>query len=105
MPGTQNASGKKKGRVRKRRALKPTSNGNCSSWNFIVGKKGSAYIRRWGQQRSLQVSNMEVINNLSTRSVDEVLNNLWAICGPPVDCTVEYRIVKMQASFMHQVVA
>ena len=53
----------------------------------------------------MQVSNMEVINNLSTGSVDEVLNNLWAICGAPVDCTVEYRIVKMRLRLMHQVVA
>jgi hypothetical protein len=35
--------------------------------------------------------------------VDHSLNNLWAICGPPVDCSVEYRIVETTWLLMHQV--
>lgn len=46
-----------------------------------------------GQDRSLQVSNRELINNLSTEMVDESLDNLWAICGPPVDCSQTSRMV------------
>jgi len=42
----------------------------------------------------LQVSNMPLINNLSTGSVEQSLNNLWANCGAPVDGLRESRIVK-----------
>jgi hypothetical protein len=39
-------TGKKKGRVRLRRALNQQSFGNCEGWNFIVGKKCSTGIRK-----------------------------------------------------------
>ncbi len=47
---------------------------------------------------------MKDINKLSTESVDYVLNNLWVICGTPVDCMLEYRIVKMSRLLMSQVI-
>jgi len=72
----------------------PTSNGNCSSWNFIVGKKGVAYIRERALDGSLQASNIELIYMLSTAEVDHSLNNLWVICGAPVDGGLESRIVE-----------
>lgn len=53
-----------------------------------------------GQERSLQVSNMKLTNSLSTDKVDEPLDNLWAICGPPVDCLETSRMVNTQRLLM-----
>lgn len=80
----------------------PTSNGNCSSWNFIVGKKGGAYSRAKGLGWSLQVNNIALINNLSTASVEQSLNNLWANCGPSVDGPQVSRIVKNPRRLMRR---
>jgi hypothetical protein len=63
---------------------KPTIYGNCDSWSFIVGKKPGAYSRNDLRTRSLQVSNMQVIHNLSTKLGSKVWDNLWAICGSAV---------------------
>ncbi len=51
---------------------------------------------------SLQVSNMEVINNLSTESVDEFWDNLWANCGASVDGSQSYRIVEPTSALMQE---
>ena len=53
-----------------------------------------------GQEGSLQVSNMKLMNNLSTEMVDESLDNLWAICGPPVDCLKTSRMVNTRRLLM-----
>jgi len=48
----------------------------------------------------LQVHNIKDTNRLSTGSVEQLLNNLWAICGAPVDCRLTSRIVKVSALLM-----
>lgn len=63
---------------------KPTIYGNCDSWSFIVGKKPRAYSRNDHEARSLRVSNMQVIHNLSTKIGGKLQDNLWAICGSAV---------------------
>jgi hypothetical protein len=72
---------------------KPTIYGNCDSWDFIVGKKPRTYSPRTGTRESLQRCNMEFIHKLSTSLEREILDNLWAICGSPVDCHNSSRIV------------
>ncbi len=54
-----------------------------------------------GQEGSLQVSNKKVINSLSTNTVDGQWDNLWVICGGPVDCPGTYRIVEEPCPLMH----
>ncbi|WP_143694561.1 hypothetical protein [Variovorax sp. JS1663] len=49
----------------------------------------------------MQVSNMELVNSLSTGPVDHFLNNLWAICGASVDGTRTSRIVEKPRQLMH----
>jgi len=83
----------------------PTIYGNCDSWNFIVGKKGGAYSREDRPGGSLQVHNMKLINSLSTNAVGHGWDNLWAICGAPVDCHKPSRIVNKRLSFMHRKLA
>ena len=63
-------------------------------------KKGGTYIQGQGQNGSLQVHNIKDINNLSTGTVEHSMNNLWAICGAPVDCCLTSRIVKVVALLM-----
>ncbi|MDP3138934.1 MAG: hypothetical protein Q8N17_21685, partial [Burkholderiaceae bacterium] len=59
----------------------------------IVGKKPRAYSPKIAVTMSLQRSNMNFINNLSTTPGDGTLNNLWAICGSPVNHAIESRMV------------
>ena len=47
---------------------------------------------------------MPLINNLSTGSVEQLLNNLWANCGTPVDGLRVSRIVKIPSSLMRRLV-
>jgi hypothetical protein len=54
-----------------------------------------------GQEGSLQVSNKKVINNLSTKSVGSLWDNLWVICGATVDCLGTYRMVESVSALMH----
>ena len=42
----------------------PTIYGNCDSWNFIVGKKPIAYIRKTDKAWSLRCNNGKVIHSL-----------------------------------------
>lgn len=42
----------------------PTINGNCDSWNFIVGKNPPPSTAALTGKGELQGSNMEVIHNL-----------------------------------------
>ena len=51
---------------------------------------------------SLQVSNMKVINNLSTESVDEFWDNLWVNCGAPVDGSMSSRMVERASLLMQE---
>jgi hypothetical protein len=44
----------------------PTINGNCDSWDFIVGKKPNTHIPKTPQCRSLQAHNRKLINKLFT---------------------------------------
>lgn len=53
-----------------------------------------------GWEGSLQVSNKKVMNSLSTKSVDDRWDNLWAICGATVDCYPAYRMVERSGAFM-----
>jgi hypothetical protein len=62
----------------------PTISGNCDSWSFIVGKKPGAYSRASARTGSLQVSNIKVIHNLSTKIEGKCWDNMWAICGSAV---------------------
>ena len=47
----------------------PTINGNCDSWDFIVGKLAQSHSPATGLGRSLLLCNMKLINNLSTNDV------------------------------------
>ncbi len=62
----------------------PTIYGNCDSWDFIVGKKPGAYSLHHASMGSLQPHNTQVINSIFTILVDKILNNLWVVCGSPV---------------------
>ena len=44
----------------------PTINGNCDSWDFIVGKLAQSHSPGFGSGRSLLLCNMKLINSLST---------------------------------------
>jgi len=44
----------------------PTINGNCDSWDFIVGKKPNTYSPKTALCRSLQARNRKLINKLFT---------------------------------------
>ena len=72
---------------------KPTIYGNCDSWSFIVGKKPGTYRPVTGKIASLQGSNMNLMHNLSTYLVYDILDNLWAICGSAVNLSGSSRIV------------
>ncbi len=49
---------------------------------------------------SLQVNNKQVINILSTYQVRDLLDNLWARCGEPVERLVASRMVKISSRLM-----
>ena len=51
---------------------------------------------------SLQVSNMKVMNNLSTESVDEFWDNLWVNCGASVDGSLSSRMVEPASLLMQE---
>jgi hypothetical protein len=57
-----------KGRRHEKRARQmltrpePTSNGNCDSWEFIVGKKAKTPTQQWPKKDTLQMRH----RNLST---------------------------------------
>ena len=78
----------------------PTIYGNCDSWSFIVGKKPRAYSARSGREGSLQGCNKTFIHRLSTKSVGMRLDNLWAICGRPVEHFDSSRMVGSSALHM-----
>lgn len=50
----------------------------------------------------MQVHNIKDTNRLSTGSVKQLLNNLWAICGAPVDCHLTSRMVEVSAFLMRR---
>jgi len=45
---------------------------------------------------------MELINSLSTNAVEYQWDNLWAICGAPVDCHKTSRIVNKHVWLMRR---
>jgi len=92
---------KKKGRVMKVTRPEPKIYGNCDSWSFIVGKKPRTYRRHGHRRGSLQASNKKVIHNLSTKSGGKCWDNMWAICGSPVDCAYCFRMMVGPAGDMH----
>jgi hypothetical protein len=49
----------------------PTINGNCDSWDFIVGKLAHSHSPAVGFGWSLLQGNMKLINSLSTIDVAE----------------------------------
>jgi hypothetical protein len=62
----------------------PTSNGNCDSWEFIVGKKAKTPTQQWPKKDTLQMHHM----NLSTvyqqfcfGFLDKAVGELWSTCG------------------------
>jgi len=62
----------------------PTIFGNCDSWSFIVGKKGTAYSPKTNLKAKLQGNNKKFMHSLSTMKVNGYLDNMWANCGAPV---------------------
>ena len=61
----------------------PTINGNCDSWDFIVGKKPDTYSPKTALCRSLQACNRKLINNLFTNKGCSI----WITC----ECSVDHR--------------
>ncbi|MCJ0764297.1 hypothetical protein [Variovorax terrae] len=72
---------------------KPTIYGNCDSWSFIVGKKARQYSAEIGSLVLLQRGNMDFTHSLSTILVGSLWDNLWVICGSPVDGLKSSRMV------------
>jgi hypothetical protein len=71
----------KKGRVNIDAPDKPTSNGNCISWDFIVGKIPQTSSEFFKKPRSLLGCNNLPIHKLFTVPSSRLLDKLWAICG------------------------
>jgi hypothetical protein len=80
-----NGAGKEKRARRVATRPKPTIYGNCDSWSFIVGKKPRAYRQSERATSSLQTSNMDFINKLSTSLKTGSEDNMWAACGSDVN--------------------
>ena len=59
----------------------PTINGNCDSWDFIVGKLVQTYSAKSGLKGSLRHRNMLIMHKLSTCWMNNHENNMWVICG------------------------
>ncbi|MBK9575202.1 MAG: hypothetical protein IPO43_22215 [Rhodoferax sp.] len=59
----------------------PTIFGNCDSWNFIVGKKGTAYSPKTNNKAKLRGNNMKFIHSLLTIKAKEA----WTTCGRTVE--------------------
>jgi hypothetical protein len=55
----------------------PTSNGNCDSWDFIVGKTPQTYSDMGAAARSLQANNI----NLFTTYQHSRGGVIWTTCG------------------------
>jgi hypothetical protein len=92
--GKRHTSARKEKRARRRWTRpEPTIYGNCDSWNFIVGKKACAYRPENGKEAMLRTGNKTIVHSLFTILVGSVLDNLWAICGSPVDYTQTSRMV------------
>jgi hypothetical protein len=78
----------------------PTINGNCDSWEFIVGKKALGQSPYKSLKPSLQASHTEFIHNLSTESAQKQQNNLWVSCGALRGKSSESRMVVIFSPFI-----
>jgi hypothetical protein len=70
----------------------PTSNGNCISWEFIVGKNPELHSDQNSIEASLRSSNMNLSTTYShfdKEDLEQLVGDLWITCG--VNQTIPYR--------------
>jgi hypothetical protein len=65
----------------------PTSNGNCDSWKFIVGKKAKIPTRHWLKRDALQNRHSILFTayaQFDLKTCSQVVGDLWSTCGSTV---------------------
>jgi hypothetical protein len=62
----------------------PTSNGNCDSWEFIVGKKAKTTTKQWPKRDTLQPHHSILFTTYPQICFDylgKAVGELWSTCG------------------------
>jgi hypothetical protein len=62
----------------------PTSNGNCDSWKFIVGKKAKTATKQWPKKGTLHKHHSILFTTYSQFYLEilgKAVGELWSTCG------------------------